>query len=108
MTDIEEKVVEYSSIQEFPRRERYNPHNFTEEQLARRDLEVIEAKKNHPTVPEKWLEWMWDIVETKSKEELDDIVNNKKWEKPVKHRITEGVSKSLEVFPPGTDLAIKE
>jgi NADH:ubiquinone oxidoreductase subunit len=100
------KEGEFTTINEFPRRERPNPHNFTEEQIARRDLEVRACCEKHPTVPEKWIEWMWDICEKTPEEELKNIVNNKLWEKPVKERITEGVIQSLEVLPPGTDLAI--
>ena len=90
--------------EEFPRRERPNPWNWNNEQMARRDMEVKAALEKHPTVPEKWLEWAWDITESKSKEELDDIVNNGKWEPLLKERTKPGVFKSVEVFEPGKDV----
>jgi NADH:ubiquinone oxidoreductase subunit len=92
-----------------PRAVRRNPHNYSNLELARRDKEVSEAMKAFPNLPPKWIEWMWDTVENKPKDEMEKIINESLWDKPLKEREMGGVLKgAMEVIPYKEDLGENE
>ena len=76
-------------------------YNYTEFDLAKREKAINDGVRDHPKLPPKWIEWLYDIVENKPKEEVEKIINEKLWEKPIKQRELGGVIKgALEVLPP--------
>ena len=85
--------------EEIPRATRPNPWNYTNLQQATKDKAVKDAVRDYPNLPPKWIEWMYDIVENKPKTEIEKIINEGLWEKPIKERDTGGVLKTMEVTP---------
>ena len=69
--------------QEIPRATRPNPYNYTPLQLATRDKAVNDMSKDFPSIPYKWLEWLYDTIENKDEKEVEKIINEGLWEKPV-------------------------
>ena len=51
---------------------------------VRRDLEIKAAIRDFPKVPKLYVEWMWDVVDSMSKEEQDEIISKGLWEVPGK------------------------
>jgi len=95
--------IDDPSYTEIPRcPEPRNPYNYTELEKAKKALAIKDAVRDYPRLPEKWIEWMYDTIENKPKEEVDRIINEKLWEKPIKpDRMTGGTIKgALEVLPP--------
>ena len=84
MMDIGGNLV--SESVPIPRYQEPNPYNFTPLQLAARTKALRDAAKDYPNVPTKWVEWLYDMVETKPKEEIENIINNKLWEGKPKER----------------------
>ena len=78
--------IEDPSQPQIPRTRVPNPHNYTELQLAERKIAVDDLIRKHPTVPEKWIEWTYDVIVNKDEEEVKDIVNNNLWDKPIKEK----------------------
>ena len=83
--------------EDIPRATRPNPWNYNNLELAKKDKAVKDAIKDYPNIPEKWIDWMYDIVEHKSKEEIEKIINEGLWEKPIKTRDTGGVLQNMEI-----------
>ena len=75
MTEVE--------AQEIPRATRPNPYNYTPLQFATRDKAVNDMSKDFPNIPYKWLEWLYDTIEHKDEAEVEKIINEGLWEKPV-------------------------
>ncbi len=67
-------------ITEIPRHEPENPFNYSPLQLATRKKAIRDAKRDYPNLPEMWIEWMYDVVENTPKDEINDVIANKKWE----------------------------
>jgi len=57
-----------------------NTWGMSEEQLARREIEVRELEKHYPNLPGHWIELMWSYCEVTPKEEQDEIVKNNLWD----------------------------
>ena len=85
---------------EIPRAEKKNPYNYDELQLATKNKALKDAAKDFPNIPEKWIEWMYDSIENKPQEEVEEIIKTGAWLKPVKtDRQIGGVIKgACEVF----------
>ena len=49
-----------------------------------------------------WIGWMYDIVEHKSEEELLDIIESKKWDKPKDRPKGGKIIGACEVITPGS------
>ena len=77
----EEESSEESS-EEIPRAKDRNPWNYDDFGLLKKENAVKALKEKYPKIPEMWIGWMYDIVEHKSEEELLDIIESKKWDKP--------------------------
>lgn len=91
-------------LKEFPLRPpQANPHNYTELELAKREKAIKDMGRDHPTIPPKWLEWLYDIVENKPQEEIEDIINNNKWSKKLVDRPFDRAYQTTEVIEPGTE-----
>lgn len=67
-----------------PRHIPENPFKYTRLQLAEREQAIKAMKRDYPTVPEMWLEHLWDFEFRTPKEEIDKIINEGLWEKPGK------------------------
>lgn len=84
---------------EIPRHEPKNPFNYSKVQLAKRKKEISDAEKDYPNVPGLWVEWMYDLLQQKSSEEIEKIIESGEWEK---HTNTErqfgGTIQSCEVL----------
>ena len=102
MTEIvdfeEDKYLDLATI---PRKERPNPYNYTNLEIAERDATLENMAKQHPTIPFTWLEYVYDLVKNKPEEEIKKIINNGEWEKPVKERLNQGIYKNVEIINPG-------
>ena len=93
MTEIESQDLE------IPRAKRPNPFNYDNLQFAVRDKAVRDMEKDFPTVPQKWLEWLYDTIENKPKDEVERIIKEGLWEKNIKERMGGGVIKdAMQVF----------
>ena len=97
-----EPTIVDASLQEIPRATRYNPLNYDELTLARRDEKVDELAKKFPKIPEKWLEYLWDSMEKRTDEEITELIKSEEWLPPVKERQKGGVIKGACVIEPFT------
>jgi len=87
--------------EEFERYKEPNPFNYSELELAKRKKALIDAEKDFPNVPPKWIEWLYDVLEQKGEEEVKKIIENKEWEKKLNNkRMLSGTLKSVEVLDP--------
>ena len=91
---------------EIPRSKRPNPYEYTELDFAKKDLAVRDMLRDHPTIPEKWLSWLYDVIEHKSPDEVADIINNNKWDMPLNKDREKGgtIIGACEVLPPPNTL----
>ena len=94
MTEINDIV----KIEDFERYKAKNEFNYNEMDLAKRAKAIKDLEKDYPSVPALWLEWLYDVVENKPKEEVEKIINDKLW-LPVlnKDRVNGGYLKSGEI-----------
>lgn len=53
-----------------------NPHNFTDDELHEKAVQLKQMKELYPTVPDYYAELIWDMCRTKTQEEIDVIKNN--------------------------------
>ena len=92
------KVNEVVKLEEFERYKAKNPYNYSEMDLAKRSKALKDLEKDYPTVPSLWLEWLYDVIENKPKEEVEDMINNKLWLPIInKDRMNGGTLKSYEI-----------
>ena len=63
-----------------PRHEPENPYKYSNVQFAARKKALIDMKRDYPSLPESWLEMVYDYHENTPKEEVEDIINYRKWE----------------------------
>lgn len=59
-----------------------NAEGFNNAQLARRRFEVSILKERYPSLPDTWLDMVWNFVERTPKETVDRIMTTGEWEKP--------------------------
>ena len=79
MTELAPKTID----EEFTRTKRYpNPMDFSEEQLARREHDIKDLHIKYPTLPEAWLEYVWNFCEKTPQEEHDRIIKGNLWNSP--------------------------
>jgi len=98
MTEIETPHLETQSL-DIPRAKRPNPFNYDNLQFAVRDKAIKDLERDFPKVPQKWLEWLYDTIENKPKEEVEKIIKEGLWEKKIKERLEGGVIKdAMKVF----------
>lgn len=82
------------------RKKEDNPYNFTEEQLQRKKLDLEKMKVLYPRASTYWASMVWDMVESKTEEELEAI-KQKVLNEPTKHIIpTILESHDVEVLTP--------
>ena len=99
MTEIEQMATPSEIDLEIPRAKRPNPFNYDNLQFAVRDKAVRDMERDFPTVPQKWLEWLYDTIENKPKDEVERIIKEGLWEKNIKERMGGGVIKdAMQVF----------
>lgn len=84
MTDLTHSNPDH--VDNIPRHKSENPFNYTKMQLAHRSKAIKDAEKDYPGIPPTWIEMMYDVVENKSKEEIEEIINSGAWETPAKVR----------------------
>jgi len=94
MTEINDIV----KIEDFERYKEKNHFNYTEMELVKRSKAIKDLEKDYPTVPGMWIEWMYDVIENKPKDEVEKIINDKLWLPVVnKTRVSGGDLKSGEI-----------
>jgi len=86
-------------MEEFKRYETPNPYNYTDEQLAMRKRAIRDAIRDHPHIPEGWIEQAYDVVENSDWNELKKQIDNTE----VKERATGGVIECMTVEHPDDD-----
>ena len=92
------EMTEVVKLEEFERYKAKNPYNYSEMDLAKRSKALKDLEKDYPTVPSLWLEWLYDVIENKPKEEVEDMINNKLWLPIInKDRMNGGTLKSYEI-----------
>ena len=69
-----------SITEEFPRYEAPNPFKYSKIQLAQRTKALRDMHRDYPNLPESWLEMVYDYHENTPKEEVEQIINEGKWE----------------------------
>ena len=75
MSEIVQNLDASNSVwDEFERAKPSNPYNYTEGQLAKREITLKALARDFPTLPRKWLEWSHDAIENKSPEEQQAII----------------------------------
>lgn len=84
---------------DIPRYQEPNPFNYTELQKAKRNKAIKDAMKDYPHLPRLWIEWMYDVVENKPVNEVEEIIEKNLWDAPPDkpHKLG-GVMKSMEVL----------
>lgn len=65
-----------------PRHVEENPFNYTNVQMAQRKKALLDMKKDYPSLPDGWLEMVYDFHEQTPKEEIETIMNQDKWKAP--------------------------
>jgi len=104
--NMEGTIVD-TSQPEIPRAVRPNPYNYDNLEFAKRDKAIKDMEKDFPNIPFKWLEWLYDTVENKPKDEVEEIIKSGAWEKQINlERMKGGVLKNAEVIPPTFTYAI--
>jgi hypothetical protein len=85
------------AIPGFERLKHENPYNYTESQLAEKDLALKKLKKYYPTVPTFYAELAYDMCATTSSEKLAEIME-KVDKEPTKYTIPDIlVSNAMEI-----------
>ena len=79
----EPSVIENpTSIDDIPRYEEPNPYNYTSLQKSVRNVEIDKFVAKYPTVPSRWVEWCFDIINNRPIEETRKIIESGELEKP--------------------------
>ncbi len=99
--NVELEENKYLDLSTIPRKEIPNPYGYSNLEIAERNEMLENMLRSHPTIPFKWLEYVYDLVKNKPEEDIKKIINEGLWEKPIKERLNQGVSKSIEVINPG-------
>lgn len=90
--------TQFNTLEEIPRYQPPNPHNFDKLTLAKKKKEVQAAIQDYPNVPPSMIEMAWDLIASNPQEEIDDIIKNGRWEKAdKKQRPTGGEFKCLTI-----------
>ena len=86
---------------EIPRYEAPNPFKYTKVQLATRKRALLDMKKDYPSLPDGWLEMVYDFYVYTGEEEVARIMESGEWEKPGKFSgKLGGILKNMEVLDP--------
>jgi len=99
--NVELEENKYLDLSTISRKEIPNPYGYSNLEIAERNEMLENMLRSHPTIPFKWLEYVYDLVKNKPEEDIKKIINEGLWEKPIKERLNQGVSKSIEVINPG-------
>ena len=67
-----------------PRHQPENPYNYTNLELAERKKALRDLERDYPNLPYAWLEMVYDFHKNTPEEEVKEIINSGKWEKPGK------------------------
>ena len=84
MTSKESKATALNVSECIPRHEPSNPYNYNGAQLAERKKTLKDLAEVYPHLPFAWLEMVYDFEKNTPREEIQQIINSKKWEKPGK------------------------
>jgi hypothetical protein len=55
----------------------------TDEQFAIRDKAVRDMNKDHPKIPYKYLEWLYDTITNMPEDKVDNIIKNNLWDEVI-------------------------
>lgn len=64
-----------------------NHWNYTEDQKAIRKKALKAMQSDYPNTPPLWIENIYDLIMSKTDEEVEEIKKSKSWEQPAKKRI---------------------
>ena len=87
------------SVKGLERHKQDNPCNYTEEELDKKKLALIDMKKLYPDVPDFYAELVYDMIANKTEEEIEKLkhrVDNT----PPKYDGQGGTSYTLEILDP--------
>lgn len=62
-------------VEGYSRKQKDNPFNFTEDELAEKKIALKTMKELWPEVPEFYAEIVYDMCKTKTQEEIDEIIH---------------------------------
>ena len=60
-------------IDDIPRKQHENPYNYTDDELAEKQLALKTMKDLYPDVSTYYAEMVYDMVKNKTQEEIDEI-----------------------------------
>lgn len=72
-------------LKEIPRYEMPNPRGYTNLQLEEKQKQVKKLHKDHPNVPEYYLEMLYDYLFSKDEETLKKMINENVHGEPAKN-----------------------
>ena len=64
-----------------------NHWNYTEDQKAIKKKAMKAMQEDYPQTPPLWIENIYDLIMSKTDEEVEAIKKSKSWEQPAKKRI---------------------
>jgi len=67
---------------DIPRYQPDNPFKFTPLELAKRKKALMEMERDYPHLPWQWLEMTYDYCATTPPNELDQIIEERRFETP--------------------------
>jgi len=95
------------AIKGYERRKHENPYNYTEAQLADKDLALKKLKEYYPNVPTYYAELVYDMCVNTEQEKLEELMKKVDTE-PSKYTIPEVlVSNTLEIVDADKSLEYK-
>ena len=99
MTELAETALSIDEV--FPRHKEENPFHYTQLEKAERVKAIRDMAKDYPNLPGAWLDMAYDFCKNTPKEEMEDIINSGKWEKPGRFSNSKGgVLYTMEILDP--------
>ena len=84
-----------------PRHVEENPYNYTPLEKAERKKAITDMGKDYPTLPHGWLEMVYDFWKKTPTTDVNEIINDGKWDTPGKFSNSAGgVIHAMEVLDP--------
>ena len=96
-------MAEVSIDEVIPRHVEDNPYKYSPLEKAERKKAIRDMARDYPTLPESWLDMVFDFWKHTPEAELIDIINSRKWEGAGRFsKAKGGILEAMEVleFPP--------
>ena len=102
-------MAEVSIDEVIPRYVEDNPYKYSPLEKAERKKAIRDMARNYPTLPESWLDMVFDFWKHTPEAELIDIINSKRWEGAGRFsKAKGGIIKAMEVLDSVEDLSVKQ